>query len=393
MLDFGLGNDLAQIDVSVFFEGMQIQSGIYYKNRGDFVLICKNVVVTEDLIKKLKHFAFLRQSIYVEKKYYKDVLRANLHTRLQKGGVLAEALAKQMEGYDLEQALEIETSFQVALSETEDMLEEVADFGTLPPEKSQQLIANMENQIASFDGATLLQSVNSIRNSDRYLYNHCVDVSILNGLIAKWLKLSSKEISDAVKVGFLHDIGKLQVPAQILNKPGPLTPEEYEIVKRHAVASEEIMRRSGETDEAILHGVRGHHEHMNGMGYPDKLSGDAIPLFARITAISDVYSAMVSRRVYKPENSPFAILTEFARERYSHLDYSIVDVFLRNMPLEFVGKSVLLSDGEIAEVAYVNQNKLSYPIVKTKEGLIPTGPDLYCVSMSNPVSLFVEQSV
>lgn len=392
-----LENELAAIETSIFLEGMRIESGLYYQNINEFAMICKDVTLDGRLIKKLKNFAYMRRNIYVERKFYGAILRENLRVRQklagESGTPFIDGLPEQaFEQKELEKAVEVEAGYQIALSDTRDMMGQVAKMDAISIEAADNVLRDLNGQLAGFDGATLLQSINSLRQSGDYIYNHCVDVAILNGLIARWLKLPQSDIDTVVKVGFLHDIGKLKVPPAILNKPGALTPEEYEIVKKHPIHSVEILINSGETDQKILESVRGHHEHVNGTGYPDGLAGDAIPLFARITALSDVYSAMVSKRSYRAEQSPFAILNEFSRERYSALDYNIVSVFLRNMPQEFVGKSVVLSNGEIAEVAYVNGRDLSYPMVRTANGLVNTGPELYCVSMRNPVSLFMNMA-
>jgi HD-GYP domain-containing protein (c-di-GMP phosphodiesterase class II) len=126
-----------------------------------------------------------------------------------------------------------------------------------------------------------------------------------------------------------------------------------------------------------------HHEKLNGTGYPNGIKLDQLSLFARVTAVSDVYDAMVAKRPYKDRNSPFKILAEFALHKFSHLDISIVNIFLEKMPAALAGKNVLLSDGRIAKIVYINPHNFTYPIVEIEGNLISTSPDLECVSMEN----------
>ena len=134
----------------------------------------------------------------------------------------------------------------------------------------------------------------------------------------------------------MHDIGKIRIPDQILNKPGKLTPEEFEIIKRHARYGEEIMDRFDKTVGATYYDVARniaghHHERWDGTGYPDGLKGEDIPLEARIVALADVYDALVSRRVYKdayPKEKALAILAD---GRGTQFDPALTDVFLRVM--------------------------------------------------------------
>jgi len=202
-------------------------------------------------------------------------------------------------------------------------------------------------------------------------------------MIGTWMKLPHDEIDSLIKIGLLHDIGKLRIPAEILNKPGKLNADEFTEMKKHTQYSFEILTLSGETDKHVLDGVLSHHERLNGTGYPNGSNMSQVPLSSRITAVSDVYDAMVARRAYKDRHSPFEILEEFAVHKFSDLDISIVNIFLENMPLALTGKNVLLSDGRTAKVIYVNPHNFSHPIIELEGKPISTGAGLECVAMEN----------
>jgi putative two-component system response regulator len=131
--------------------------------------------------------------------------------------------------------------------------------------------------------------------------------------------------------GKLHDVGKIGVPDAILNKPGPLTPEEHEIVRMHPEAGARILEPLID-DPLVIGVVRWHHERWDGTGYPDRLSGPEIPLTARILGIADTLDAMTSRRSYRPALSWDAAVAEIRRGAGTQFDPAVVDLFERVLP-------------------------------------------------------------
>lgn len=240
---------------------------------------------------------------------------------------------------------------------------------------------DIKDTVITFDAANILKSISIANDVDQYLYSHSTNVAFLNGLMGKWLNFDNDQIQKLVKIGLLHDIGKSKIPEKILNKPGPLTEQEYEIVKLHPIYSYQMLLEMGENDPELLFAVKSHHEKMNGTGYPDRLISSEIPSYARITTISDIYDAMVSKRVYKPQNSPFEVLAEFAQGRFSNLDTMLVNKFLSNMPTELIGKDFVMSDGRIGTVMYVNPNNYEFPIIKIDDKIIKTNEEYKCVSL------------
>ncbi|WP_197050728.1 HD domain-containing phosphohydrolase [Deinococcus sp. YIM 77859] len=128
---------------------------------------------------------------------------------------------------------------------------------------------------------------------------------------------------------YLHDLGKVQVPDAVLLKPGPLTPQEWALMQQHAVAGEAIARHIPGLSPEALGVVRHHHERWDGLGYPDGLAGEAIPLLARIFAVCDVFDALTSARPYKPAWSWEAALQEIGAQAGRHFDPQVVRVFFR----------------------------------------------------------------
>jgi putative nucleotidyltransferase with HDIG domain len=263
------------------------------------------------------------------------------------------------------------------------LLDDVAKTGKVDTEQAVTITKNIQSQINTEDSSLILYAINQIRSEDEYLYTHCLNVAYLNGLVGKWLKLKPQEQSDLVEIGLFHDLGKLKISSSILNKPDKLTDDEFEEIKRHPVLSLEMLMKSGVRNKVVLEGVIQHHEKVNGTGYPKGLGIREITEFARITAISDIYDAMVTKRVYKEPCSPFVILNEFMKTGYSELDIKYINIFVNCMIDELKGKVIILNDGTEATVRLVDPRKVLYPIVEIDGEVVRTDDKLYCDRMKN----------
>ena len=149
----------------------------------------------------------------------------------------------------------------------------------------------------------------SIESNDSYTFGHCERVAQNAVDVAEALGLDDEEQTTIRLGAYLHDVGKVKVPHEILNKPGPLTPEEFEVAQMHPTWGIELLD-SVEFPWDIKPIIRWHHERYNGTGYPDRLHGDQIPVSAQIVGIVDVYDAMTSTRAYRPALSPAEALAE-----------------------------------------------------------------------------------
>jgi len=158
-------------------------------------------------------------------------------------------------------------------------------------------------------------------------YAHSRRVARLAASTAKQLCLPREDVTRVRRAGAFHDIGKVEVPIEVLNKPGPLTDEEFEVVKRHATAGARMIAESG--DERLAAMVRHHHERYDGGGYPDGLAGEEIPIGARIVAVADTFDAVTSARPYRPAMSPGEALLLLRREAGRQLDPKVVAAFRR----------------------------------------------------------------
>ncbi len=168
----------------------------------------------------------------------------------------------------------------------------------------------------------------ALEAKDEYTSGHSERVSEISVAIAKELGMNDGSIENIRLAGLIHDIGKIGVKEEILNKPAPLTPEEYEHIKTHSIIGERILKPVVEEHE-ILDMVRLHHERFDGSGYPDGLSGEQIPIGVAIMALADAYDAMTSDRPYRKSLGHKVALEEIQKGSGSQFVPDAVEAFLR----------------------------------------------------------------
>jgi len=162
-------------------------------------------------------------------------------------------------------------------------------------------------------------------------YHHCCRVGEMSRMLAVASGMNEYEQKAAEFAGLFHDIGKMGIDPEIISKPGKLDPREIDVMKTHSVISENIVRPLANHDffKEILPAIRGHHERVDGEGYPDKLLGDSIPLVARIILVVDTYDAMSKTRAYRKGLPDDIIFAELRRCSGTQFDPQLVQIFLQ----------------------------------------------------------------
>jgi putative nucleotidyltransferase with HDIG domain len=194
-----------------------------------------------------------------------------------------------------------------------------------------------------------------IHNYSEYLYHHSVNVSIYAAAVGKLLNMNLRDLRALTFSGIIHDIGKLFIPKEILDKPGKLSPSEYETVKKHPELGVEFLKRLN-IDGTELKMVIEHHERSDGSGYPKGLKDDEISVFGKIGAVCDVFDAITSDRVYKNAKNPNDAIKEMSPMSGKQLNKTIFEYFVTSVGLFPVGTLVLLNTNEIGVVC--GQNKM-----------------------------------
>lgn len=224
------------------------------------------------------------------------------------------------------------------------------------------LVEEISSSVMRNPGALI--SLARLKTKDDYTYMHSVAVCALMVSLAKHLKLDEETTRQAGMAGLLHDIGKMAIPDEILDKPGKLTDEEFFVIQKHPMAGFEMLKEASGATEAALDVCRHHHEKMDGSGYPDKLSGDQISLYARMGAVCDVYDAITSNRPYKAGWGPADSLRKMAEWSKGHFDEKIFQAFVKSIGIFPIGSLVRLQSGKIGVVIDQSETLLA-PIIKT----------------------------
>ena len=218
-----------------------------------------------------------------------------------------------------------------ALLRTKRLQDELAHLNRLLSDKNAHLNVLLKTEIHEKERITVglihaLERVNAYHDTD--LENHLRRTCLYSETLALELGLPAKMTAKIHLYASLHDVGKIGVPDSILQKPGKLTSSEWEMMKKHSEIGHDILRIAG-ADPVAMKIARNHHERFDGNGYPDQLTGEEIPIEARIVALADVYDALTTARVYNdimPENESAKIIMEGAG---SNFDQMVVEAFLR----------------------------------------------------------------
>jgi len=270
---------------------------------------------------------------------------------------------------ELERARQIQAKAkrQVTSLFNEARMGKALDVGTVAP-----LVEDINASIERNAGALL--SLVRLKTADDYTYMHSVAVCALMLALGRRLGLDGDILRQAGMAGLLHDIGKMGVPPEVLNKPGKLTDDEFVVVKRHPTQGWEILNAAGVTSEIALDVCLHHHERIDGRGYPERLAGEQITLFARMGAVCDVYDAISSERCYKRPWSPGESIKKMAEWRKGQFDEQVFQAFLRTVGIFPVGTLVRLKSGRLGVVMEQSEENLLEPRVRVFFSTKSNGP-------------------
>lgn len=214
---------------------------------------------------------------------------------------------------------------------------------------AREVIPGLVDQMTG--NATAALWLTSLRGRDTYTEVHSINVCVLSLAFAMNLGLEDRAKLERIALGaLLHDVGKMKIPAGILNKPGPLTAEEWEVVKTHPEKGHEIVAESADVPQEALEIILLHHERRGGQGYPMGLRGGQLPQHVQIVALANAYDSLTSARPYRPPEQPDKVLQDFYNEAEDLFGRDPVERFIRCVGIYPVGSLVELDNGAVGVV-------------------------------------------
>lgn len=310
--------------------GMMLAKSIYdYETR---TLLREGKLLSQEMIERIKERGY--PGIYIEDELTKDI-------------VIQEAITVELRNHAVEtlQQLDLEEAVNVAEKIVEQLLE----------------------------AKTVSLDMLDLRTFDDYTYRHSVNVAILSVVIGMGMGYTNEDLVDLCSAAIFHDLGKLSISKDILNKPGKLTPEENELLRSHSQMSYDILKEKWNIPSRVKAAVLSHHENEDGSGYPNGLTGDNIHMFAKIIHVADVYDALSNERAYKKAYSYSESLEYLMGGCGTLFDQTVVQAFMDKVPVYPKGVSIILSDGREAIVV---ENHLGNPLRPTVRFLDGTEMDM-----------------
>lgn len=344
------------IEQSVEFlvPGMEVARDIF--NDSGSILVTEKTIISKSLIQKLRNW---------------DIAKIFIFTETTTNPITDPQMQKFFASYN-QSLLVVQNAFDNIRQTQEIPMDTFA-------KTSEDIV---ENATAS---GNLIDQLYNLPPCDDYTFRHSVNVSTIVALLATWLKFPAENISAIALGGLLHDVGKSQLPQEILNKSHHLSPKDYELYKTHTTLGYELVRKVPGIGQSILSSILDHHEREDGTGYPQQLTSEDIHPYAKIIAIADIFDEALTVNSETPGAlSPYLSLEKMWNQIH-RLDAKSGITFIHNMMNFLSGNIVALTNGQQGRVVFVNKDKPSHSIIQQEDGTV--------IDLSQTEDLFIHHVI
>jgi len=324
-------------NIEFLVPGVQIARDVC--SESDSVLVSAGTITNNNLIEKLKNW---------------DIQSIDIIEEVSANPIIDPKLQKFLNSYN--QSVSVMKKTFADIRQTQDV--------------SMETFTNTAEEITESlpTGGNVIDRLYDLPACDDYTFRHSVNVSAISALLGTWLKFPPESVSAIALAALLHDVGKSQLPVELLNKPYKLSPEDYKIYQTHTQLGVDLVKKQGEIAESILAGIDQHHEREDGRGYPAGLKSVDIHPYAKIIAVADRFDEALTINCENPsEVSPYSSLDKLREEQY-YLDPHSCITFRENMMNYISGQQVMLTNKMGARVVFINKERPSLSIVQTNEG-------------------------
>ncbi len=337
--------NIVQIMLHKVTLGMTIAEDVYRESQ---LLIPKGTVVDNEVLNILRYSSIVSVAVYGKDTSQKKTSSVSVPEKTHSEQIRESKSFKEFE----ENFHETTETFSYTLN----------DIASRNKDVDIDILFDSANEIMAGGTNTyqLMDILSNIRYFDDSTYAHSLNVAMLANILGRWLHMEEHDLKLLTVAGMLHDIGKVLIPPEIIKKPGPLTKEEFEIVKQHSLKGYKLLKGKN-VDENICQAALLHHEKCDGSGYPLGLKGDRINELAKLITIVDIYEAMTANRCYREGICPFAVIRMYEEEGYSKYDPKYLLPFLQGISDTYLHNTVLLNDGRKGEIILTNKTAISRP--------------------------------
>ena len=355
-------------------QNMIVADDVYTSD--DKLVIPEGTVLTEDIIDSLKEYGVFAIRIKVDEdgnnseEENEKVMPAGDEVLNEQRQEIKNSAEQEQESFlkQVKESKEFEV-FHSAFVDSVDNLKNVFSKVVMHNEQidGESILSDVENVVSKGRNSIhILDMLQCMRGYDDVTYVHSVNVALLSNMIGRivYPDISDEELKVLTLAGLLHDIGKMMVPDNIIQKKGRLTLPEYNLVKTHVLFGNNILKGIDNLDPRIAEVAMRHHERCDGTGYPGGYKREQIEPFARIVAIADTYDAMTSDRAYRAAICPFDVIEMFEREGIVKYDVEFLLPFLEKAVQAYMNTNVRLSTNQIGKVIMINKNEFSKPVVQ-----------------------------
>ena len=336
--------------------GMVVAEDTY--NSKNELIIPKDTILTDAIISRLIGFGVSRMFVY--EKEVEPFIRQKIED-----GSLKKEESQQAK-------LKKSHEFQAFKQHFDDTVENMNSFfeGIIAGDEEVNIMSFLDDvqciMMQGHNAFHVLDMMQCMREYDDVTFVHCLSVSLICNIIGQWIRMDEADLRVLTMAGLLHDVGKLKVPRELITKPGALTREEYEIVKKHTIYGYEVLKNQN-IDNRIKLAALMHHERCDGTGYPDGIKANEIDTMSKIVAVADVYDAMTADRPYREGVCPFDVIEMFEREGLAIYDPGVLITFMERTVQSYIHANVVLSNSQIGEIIMINPVALARPLIRTEK--------------------------